>query len=357
MSLANNAHTRLYLLRNRTEVRRMPIRLWWFGQELRVVRAAPSYQRLLGCRVDRIGNLPVLEAKAKVAPLFAGSASWKTYMSNYTLTSPEILHGTEVAPASAKVSYRLSMRRARRTAVTPLPLAKSSKPLEVGGITGLAGAANDWKQALAVRNIAPPQHLQHPKSNYWFADTPAGGIFYLQYNHAADAADKTLEAFAKRAQEAITARRPRAVIVDLRYNTGGNGNLTPKLVEAVNRGAPLSALSDRRPGDIFRRDSRGRPMAAVPTCDIVGEPVGDGLEFWAEGGNIIMPYSGLYAHFANGAHSLSPAPCPTADYCNNLSIESLAPDIAAAPDRRSYLAGKDPATDAIERDLAKRGRP
>ena len=241
-----------------------------------------------------------------------------------------------------------------------MPLAKSSKPLESWWdlAPDYAGAADDWKQALAVRNIAPPQHLQHPKSNYWFADTPAGGIFYLQYNRAADAADETLEAFAKRAQEAITARRPRAVIVDLRYNTGGNGNLTPKLVEAVNRGAPTVPLYL-----IVGRATFSAGIVAAAQwrqsrrATIVGEPVGDGLEFWAEGGNIIMPYSGLYAHFANGAHSLSPAPCPTADYCNNLSIESLAPDIAAAPDWRSYLAGKDPATDAIERDLAKRGRP
>ena len=47
---------------------------------------------------------------------------------------------------------------------------------------------------------------------------------------------------------------------------------------------------------------------------------GDGLDFCAKGGNIILPSSGLYVHFANGAHSLSPRPCPTKDYCDNLSV-------------------------------------
>src|SRR5436190_10667413 len=37
VGLSGNAHTRLYLMRNRTEVRRVPIRVGWFGNELRVV--------------------------------------------------------------------------------------------------------------------------------------------------------------------------------------------------------------------------------------------------------------------------------------------------------------------------------
>src|SRR5207247_5049407 len=41
VALAGNAHTRLYLLRNRTELRRYPIRVWWFPEGLYVVRTTP----------------------------------------------------------------------------------------------------------------------------------------------------------------------------------------------------------------------------------------------------------------------------------------------------------------------------
>src|SRR5437773_1662571 len=50
VALAKNAHTRLYLLRNRTELRRYPIRVWWFADGLYVVRATPEYSALLGAR-------------------------------------------------------------------------------------------------------------------------------------------------------------------------------------------------------------------------------------------------------------------------------------------------------------------
>src|SRR5215510_6525778 len=40
---AHNAHTRLYLLRNRSVLRRYPVRVWWFGDDLCVVRARPEH--------------------------------------------------------------------------------------------------------------------------------------------------------------------------------------------------------------------------------------------------------------------------------------------------------------------------
>ena len=228
-AMANNAHTRLYILRNRTEVRRMPIRAWWFGSELRVIRAAPAYARFLGCRIDRVGELSASAAKARVAPLFAGSATWRTYMSAYSLTSPEVLHGAGIIGGTDNVRYRFSgCGKANGAAsIQPLPLAKSAKPLESWWDLAplYAGAPDDWKQVLGSKGAAVPLYLRHPDRNYWFDEGGRRGVFYIQYNRAADAADESLAAFAKRAGYAIAARRPKAVVVDLRFNTGGNGSL------------------------------------------------------------------------------------------------------------------------------------
>jgi hypothetical protein len=54
VALSGNAHTRLYLIRNRTEVRRLPIRVWWFKERLHIVRAAQEPTNLLGCRILKI---------------------------------------------------------------------------------------------------------------------------------------------------------------------------------------------------------------------------------------------------------------------------------------------------------------
>lgn len=74
VALSGNAHSRLYLLRNRTELRRLPARLWWFEDGLRVVRATQAYADLLGCRVDSIEAIPADQVRQMVSAGFAGNA-------------------------------------------------------------------------------------------------------------------------------------------------------------------------------------------------------------------------------------------------------------------------------------------
>ncbi|MBA3892005.1 MAG: hypothetical protein H0X64_15915, partial [Gemmatimonadaceae bacterium] len=85
IALARNAHTRLYLVRNATELRRLPVRLWWFSDGLRIVRASPEHGALLGCRVDEIDGIVARQARDLVAPAFAGNPQWTDYKTVYSL--------------------------------------------------------------------------------------------------------------------------------------------------------------------------------------------------------------------------------------------------------------------------------
>ena len=83
IGMSGNAHSRLYFIRNRVEVSRVPIRVWWFGNELRIVRTAQEQQNLLGCRLTRIGGRSIDEAFRLVRDVKPGNASWQRYMSAY----------------------------------------------------------------------------------------------------------------------------------------------------------------------------------------------------------------------------------------------------------------------------------
>jgi hypothetical protein len=110
VALGNNGHTRLYFIRNRTEVSRLPVRGWWFGREFRIVRATAEHRDLLGCRVLRIGRSDVDAAFRRLQDLKAGNTSWQRYMSAYYLTSPDVLAGAGVTNASDKSDVRGGMR-------------------------------------------------------------------------------------------------------------------------------------------------------------------------------------------------------------------------------------------------------
>jgi hypothetical protein len=351
IALADNPHTRLYLLRNATELRRMPIRLWWFHDGLRVVRTTKEHQQLLGCRVDSIGGRPSRIARDMVAPAFAGPPSWVDYKSVYSLTSPEALKGTGVVRDMESVDYALSgCDAAGRVSLKPLPLVRSEDSVEAWwDLTPLHSSAGaGWVQALQSSRKKLPLYLRNPNSNYWFEYLPDGQTLYFQYNRSSDMKGENTEAFTKRLMTELQRRPVKAVVIDFRFNTGGNLHLGADLMKKLQeqtKGMDRWIITGR--STFSAGITHVASWREAGNVTIVGEPVGDDMEFWSEGGNIKLPNSGYDAHFANGRHSYSPAPCPAEIYCYNLSAASLDPDVPISLTWAQYSSGRDPAMDFV----------
>jgi hypothetical protein len=84
---------------------------------------------------------------------------------------------------------------------------------------------------------------------------------------------------------------------------------------------------------------------------IVGEGPGEGMEFWAEGGNLVMPNSRLTLHFADRVHSYGLRKTgPRSPYLDTeLFADRLTPDVRVRMTSRDYFAGRDPALEAVIR--------
>jgi hypothetical protein len=337
VSLSNNAHTRLYLVRNRTEVRRLPVRLWWFRDGLRVVRATPEHRNLLGCRVDDIGGTDARHARDIVSAAFAGNPSWRDYKSVYFMTSPEALYGFGITRDLESVDFGLSDCGPApfRAVVKPLPLLKKTRPVEAWWDLSPQHEDVDRHWSHPLHPAKAPTYLRNPQNYYWFEFLPQSGIFYFHYNRASDMLDETTKAFAERLLADYEKRAVKALVVDLRFNTGGDSGLARDLMKRLEertRTIPRFVITGRA------TFSAGMDNAATwrvaPNVTFVGEPVGDELEYMSEGGNIILPYSKLYAHFANGTHAYS---------------KSFGPDVPVSSTWAQYIAGTDVALDAVRR--------
>jgi hypothetical protein len=78
-------------------------------------------------------------------------------------------------------------------------------------------------------------------------------------------------------------------------------------------------------------------------ASIVGEPVGDSLDLWSEGGNLILPNSHLTVHYANGFHAYSQRDYPAfKPYFADLNVATLAPDEIVEVTWSDFVAGRDP---------------
>ncbi|MBA2467394.1 MAG: hypothetical protein H0V46_07320 [Sphingomonas sp.] len=358
IALAGNPHTRLYLLRNATELRRMPIRLWWFHDGLRVVRATDEHKKLVGCRVDSIGGRPARIARDMVAPAFAGTPSWVDYKSVYSLTSPEALKGTGVVENMESIDYGLSgCVLAGRVNLKPLPLVRSEDSVEAWwDLTPLhsSGGAG-WVQALQSSRTKLPLYLQNPNKNYWFRYLPDSRTLYFQYNRSSDMKEENTEAFTNRLVAELQKQPMKSLVIDFRFNTGGNLHLGADLMkklQAQTKGMDRWIITGR--STFSAGITHVASWREAGNVMIVGEPVGDGMEFWSEGGNIKLPNSGYDAHFANGRHSYSPAPCPAGIYCYDLSAASLDPEAPIFVTWAQYSSGRDPAMEFILSKATKR---
>jgi len=345
IALAGNAHTRLFLLRNRQVLNRMPLRAWWFDNELRIVAVREEHTRLLGCRIASISGIATAQVAAAIQVAFAGNDSWHRYKSPYFLTSIQALHGLGLADTPINAVLTLDDCAVEGD----IALAPDTRLLATGSEENwhyLSPGTENWQHVLHGEQA--PEYLRYPTKHYWFSRDISAGTLYLQINRSEPMAEVSIADTLADLLQSLETSQTERLIVDVRFNTGGNAqafeDFTLRL-ERATRGLQRFLITG--PATF----SAGITMAARwrqrGDVRIVGEAVGDELRSWSEGGNIVLPNSGLVAHFANGSHVYDSGPCPGDNHCLQIPIETLEPDIVAALTWEDYLDGRDPAVDAI----------
>ena len=356
MAISGNAHTRLYLVRNRTEVRRWPIRAWWFRDEFRIVRATQEHTNILGCRVLNVGGMDIGAAAARVRGIKAGNDSWQRYMSAYFLTSPDVLFGAGVIrdPDQAAVRVRCG-NDVRTLPLTPLPLQRSSAAVEAWWdlVPSYSDLNNAWLSAVPVDQDQAPRYLRHAMENYWFEYVPADRVLYFQYNRAEQDPKYPMKEFIARMDTAIIEHHPSGLVVDVRFNTGGDLGIATPLVETLApklKGIPVVVITGR--STFSAGITHAAQWKQFGRATIIGEPAGDGLDMWSEGGNVVLPHSQLTAHYGNAFHSYSRVDHPDfKPYFYDLSVDTLRPSVQIEPTWVDYLAGRDVVYEAALRSM------
>jgi len=353
VALSGNAHTRLYLLRNRTELRRLPVAVYWFSDGLFVVRATATLRETLGCRATSIAGLDPQEVRERVARLFAGNASWVDYKSPYFMTSPEILYGLGLIKSMEKVPFRFdcSGREPFERELAPLPLQRQKKATEAW--RELSPLWQDGRES-ALPAGATPLYLQDPDHHYWYQYLEDDEALYLQYNRSQNMpAGESFTDFASKVEEFIGQHPTKAFILDLRFNTGGNNGIASSFMKKL-----VALEKNKKTGRLYVITGRATFSAGIShaaylkqysDATFVGEPIGDELDTWSEGGNIVLPNSRLTVHFTNGFHSLSSVEHPEHERYkwSDLDLTDLAPDVLVRTSSEQYFSGRDPALETI----------
>jgi hypothetical protein len=187
-----------------------------------------------------------------------------------------------------------------------------------------------------------PLHLRHRELPYWFEYLPAADLVYFQYNAVTDHPAEPFAAFCDRLFAFIAGRRPGRLVIDLRWNGGGNTFLAQPLLHHLIRCPEIS-----RRGALFVIIGRLTFSAAQNTATaidretgaiFVGEPTGSRPNFTGETIPFELPYSKLRAN-AGDLYWQTSWPEDHRTW--------IAPDIYAPPAFEAFRRNQDPAMDAI----------
>jgi hypothetical protein len=187
-----------------------------------------------------------------------------------------------------------------------------------------------------------PLYLRNCDVPYWFEYLPDSRAVYFQFNGVADQPRESLADFSARLFTFIDNHDVTKLIIDLRWNGGGNTFLVQPLLHRL-----IGCTKINQPGCLYVIIGRGTFSAAQNTTTaieretnaiFVGEPSGSRPNFIGETIPFQLPYSKTLVNVADLYWETSwPFDCRP----------WVAPELYAPPTFDSYSRNEDPALDAI----------
>lgn len=356
VALADNGHTSVLAAARADRFNRAPIRLAWFGNELRVVRARPESADLLGCRIERIDGRSIEAAIAAMSPFVSGTAARRAAILTPLLESPTLLHAVWRDADEMTLTVDAVCENGERVQETVAFAPPQHDPLTGQPIQVLFPAWDAGWRTILQRGSESPLSLRSPERVVLSTRLP-GDMLYLRIRrNGNDEQGQLTDQLAR-----IVAETPsggwKRIILDLRFNEGGDERKTA----AFTRDLP-SMLAPG--GDAWVLVGHATFSAAIITAarvrhflgaraHLAGETPGDGSRFWTDGGApLVLRHSGIpiaHAWFLQdwdvGCTSLRL--CMPYQFLDGVAAGRLQLDLEMGWDFADYAAGRDTLLEAV----------
>ena len=318
--------------------RAVPLQFFDFADGLRVVAADSAYADLVGASVTRIGSQDVARVRSAMDSLtgkdhpLGGRASFTRW-----LRYPQAANGLGlIAQIDTLPLTVITASGATREVNIPVRATGT-------GYRRFAGRP-EWVQAHQSFGGEVPLYLRNRESNHWFTLLPAERTLYFQFNSVRNSADEPFDAFAQRMFETADSAGVERLIVDVRWNYGGNTALLTPLLKGVmgrerfgKRGG-LFIIVGRITNSAAQNAATMLERYANPI--LVGEPSGSSPNFVGEDNFSTLPYSRIAVGISDLYWQTS--------WPQDERIWT-APLLLAPPTWEAYRRNQDPALDAIRK--------
>jgi len=308
----------------------LPLRLYLFEDGLYVRAAAPQYASLVGSKIDAVNGVPVQEAISRVNEIISKDNEMATkLLAPVYLNMPDILQALKLSPTSKAAIF--TMRKNGRVSTVSVPAGETA-PLWPSDTDASFITPAGWVDA---RTAKAPVWLQSPLDYHRMIDLPNRKGLYTQLNMVTGVKDESLAQFGAKIRKHADSTNPRALIVDLRLNYGGNMDLrngyVRELIKAEDDDTRLFVFTAR--GSFSATEGILVDLRRLTNAVFIGEPASSKPNSFGDGYRTRMPNSGISVQ--------------TSIYWHQLGGQSKQPwtgvDIATPLTFADYVSGKDPA--------------
>ena len=284
LALPGNGHTRLI---PNDAISVLPLRFVTIGTATRLLDAKSDVAEAIGGELISINGIPANEIERSAEEYLAGTPQRKRVIGPILFTWPGALQRMGVPSGGGIITYRIQTT--------------------TGRIRDLALGAADLVRASTF----------YPRNEHGKADaswTPQSYCKIRDFGQSGalivlpsffDPGETALSAAVAEAAALARSHPICPLLIDLRGNTGGDFLRTMPLIDAVSGGAPhrrVGVLVDKftfSAAIVFAAILKHRLRERLV---LIGENMGDGLTFFAEGGTIELSSSGAAVRYSTAFH-------------------------------------------------------
>lgn len=284
LALPGNGHTRLI---PNDAILVLPLRFATIGTTVRLLDAASGFSEAIGGDLVSINGVPTVEIEVAAEKFLAGTGQRKRVIGPILFAWPGALRHLGVPSAGGPIKYQIRSGTGRisELLLDPANRVPGSK-LYPRGEHGRADASWAPDSLLTTKDFGQ-----------------AGLLLVLPSFY--DPGETALPDAVSKATELVRSRPGTPLLIDVRGNTGGDFLKTMPLIDAISEGA-----EGRRIGLLIDKFTFSAAIVFTAILKhrlgerlvLIGEEMGDGLTFFAEGGTIDLSSCGAAVRYSTAFH-------------------------------------------------------
>lgn len=268
---------------------RYPYRLYWFSDGLYIQSADKQYEKAVGGRILKIGNMKTDDAIAAIRPLvsYENEQGFKSN-SIFFLANPQFMQVQGITNTDQEVSMLISKDGKEQTVTFK---SVDNTPPSATGIE----LPENWVAGRKT-DITPLWQKDAGKFRY-FEYLPSSKTVFVRHSVTQNDGPSTITAFFKKVFDFIDNNEVERLVLDVRLNGGGNNYLNKDIITGI-----IASRKINQPGKFFCIIGRRTFSAAQNLVNeleryteviFAGEPTSENVNFYGDTKTEVLPNSKL----------------------------------------------------------------